>query len=626
MSFRLAGNPAQPPGDFLQPVLRSAKRLAIWRDWLPPAILSIALICLSFYAYLLFHTLAELVAVVVGVCLFVLALATHSLTRNHFLLFLGCGYFWIAGLDLLHTLTFKGMGTLPGAGADPPTQLWVATRFLEALVLVTAPLFLTRSLRALPVFAGFGLIALVVTVAVLGGRFPAAFVEGQGLTPFKIGAEYVIIALLALALAHLLHRHRHLPRQLAWPMAGAILLTMAAELCFTLYVEVDGPANMAGHVLKFLSFWLLLVAVVRLGLGQPALLIARSAFTFDAVPDPTLMIDRRGRILQANPAAGREMGGRAANLIGQALHGHWRLNHKDPAACPVCRALAEGTPLQAAEIADSDRQRYYQVTLTPMPHDPARNLWVLTLHDVTAAHRREAELAEKSRQLAASNRELTQFAYVASHDLREPLRTIRSFIALLRRRHGDRLDAEGQEFLGLVEDGAGRMQQLIDDLLAYSRVTTHGRPLAPVPLDPVIDDVVADLSAAIADSGAILHRPPVLPRVLGDAAQLRRLFQNLFANAIKYGAGDEPPDITLTVARDEDGPWHLIVRDRGPGIAEDDRERVFQVFQRGRNAGGHEGTGIGLAVARRIVERHGGRMWVDNAGPGAAFHFTLAAP
>ncbi|HXI51353.1 MAG TPA: ATP-binding protein [Candidatus Saccharimonadales bacterium] len=239
--------------------------------------------------------------------------------------------------------------------------------------------------------------------------------------------------------------------------------------------------------------------------------------------------------------------------------------------------------------------------------------------------RMEEELAEKARELERSNRELEQFAYVASHDLQEPLRMISSYTQLLGRRYRDRLDEDGQEFIQFAVDGAGRMQALINDLLAYSRVGSRARTFGPVGCAEIVRRALKNLEVAVQESHARITCGP-LPVVQGDPTQLTQLFQNLIGNAIKF-RGDRPPVIQVQAVPAEEGPagaWHFTVRDEGIGIEPQYFERIFVIFQRLHAREEYPGTGIGLAVCKKIVERHGGRIWVESeVGRGSTFHFTL---
>ncbi|HTX58785.1 MAG TPA: ATP-binding protein, partial [Verrucomicrobiae bacterium] len=232
------------------------------------------------------------------------------------------------------------------------------------------------------------------------------------------------------------------------------------------------------------------------------------------------------------------------------------------------------------------------------------------------------QVAQRNLALERSNASLEEFAYVASHDLQEPLRAIAGFSNLLSERYVGRLDAEADEFIAFIVDGTERMRGLIDDILRYSRVTTHGKPLAAVELGGAIDRALVNLQATIAARSARVEVGP-MPQVEGDATQLVQLFQNLIGNAIKYNRS-EPPLVEVAARRGEDGAWVISVRDNGIGIAPEYHERIFRVFARLHTRTEFPGSGIGLALVRRIVERHGGRIWVDSVeGQGATFSLTL---
>ncbi|WP_440772107.1 sensor histidine kinase [Natronorubrum sp. DTA28] len=233
----------------------------------------------------------------------------------------------------------------------------------------------------------------------------------------------------------------------------------------------------------------------------------------------------------------------------------------------------------------------------------------------------ELERERYQRKLEESNERLERFAYTASHDLQEPLRMITSYLGLIDQRYGDELDADATEFLEFAVDGAGRMTEMIDGLLTYSRVETRGDPFEPVELDAVLADVRDDLQFRIEETDAELSSKS-LPRVEGDPDQLRQVFQNLISNALEY-SGDEPPRIRVSAERTGSN-WTVSISDEGIGIDPDDAERIFEVFERLHSHEEHPGTGIGLALCKRIVERHDGEIWVDSeSDEGATVQFTL---
>jgi PAS domain S-box-containing protein len=244
-----------------------------------------------------------------------------------------------------------------------------------------------------------------------------------------------------------------------------------------------------------------------------------------------------------------------------------------------------------------------------------------TNRDITARKQAEEALRSNMASLEQVNAELREFAYVASHDLQEPLRAVSSYVQLLAQRYKGRLDQDADDFIFYARDGASRMQRLIEDLLAYSRVGTRKDPFEPTDCEAVFNETLLNLQLAIEDSCARVSHDP-LPTVLADRFQLVQLFQNLLSNAIKFH-GESSPIIHIGVEKRK-REWLFSVRDNGLGIEEQYFQRIFQVFQRLHGRDEYSGTGIGLAICKKIVEKHGGRIWVESApGTGATFHFTI---
>jgi PAS domain S-box-containing protein len=243
-----------------------------------------------------------------------------------------------------------------------------------------------------------------------------------------------------------------------------------------------------------------------------------------------------------------------------------------------------------------------------------------------ANERLRNEIAERKRtasELERSNAELQQFAYVASHDLQEPLRMISSYMQLLERRYKGKLDQDADDFISYAVDGAKRMHGLINDLLQYSRVGTHAKPFESVDCEVLLGQVLANLRISIQDCHAEVTHDP-LPVVMADPTQLIQIFQNLIGNGLKFGK-DERPLIHVS-AEQADGSWLFLVRDNGIGMDPQYADRIFVIFQRLHGRDEYPGTGIGLAICKKIVERHGGRIWVESElGAGTTFYFTIPA-
>lgn len=266
--------------------------------------------------------------------------------------------------------------------------------------------------------------------------------------------------------------------------------------------------------------------------------------------------------------------------------------------------------------------RWFMVRSVPLTAPSQAGQWVSIATDVHDLKMAEAKARRYAHQLERSNWELERFAYVASHDLQEPLRTLAGFSELLTERYRGRLGGEGEEFLGFIEGGALRMQTMVQDLLSYSRVGTHGEPFVAVDCSELVDEVSADLGAAIEECGARLSHQG-LPTVEADRGQLRQVFSNLIGNAIKYRRPGVPPEVRVSAER-VSGAWQFSVEDNGIGIEPKYFDRIFIAFQRLHGRDEYPGTGIGLAITQRVVERHGGRIGLESRlGEGSTFRFTI---
>jgi PAS domain S-box-containing protein len=282
-------------------------------------------------------------------------------------------------------------------------------------------------------------------------------------------------------------------------------------------------------------------------------------------------------------------------------------------------AEREGRAADEREHLRKDGSRFWASgVLAPIRgEDGSLQGFVKVMRDVS--DRRKAEEA-----LRSSNQELEQFAYAASHDMREPLRTVNSYAQMLQRRYGSSLDADGQAFLAFVQSGVQHMQRLLADLLAYSHLLHEkSERRRAVPLDDVLAQVLLNARGTIRETSAVITSDP-LPVVLGDESQLAQVLENLIGNALKYQPAGNRPVVHVS-ARREDNHWTISVRDNGIGFEQEYVDRIFVLFRR-LHRDQYPGSGIGLAVSKRIVEHHGGRIWAESSpGAGSTFHFTLPA-
>lgn len=335
-----------------------------------------------------------------------------------------------------------------------------------------------------------------------------------------------------------------------------------------------------------------------------------------ATPDHVMLLDAELRIRYANFAA---PGLTVEQLIGTPLPDFAPLGRE-----AEIRALLQGVLKTGAETA---YETAYEPPVGAAIHFESRTARlgkdriVVIARDVTGRKRAEESLARTVAELRRSNEDLEQFAYVASHDLQEPLRMVASYVGLLSERYHGNMDERADRYIGYAVDGARRMQLLIEGLLHYARAGTKGGATAELDLATVVAEAWANVSPHVEEAGAVVEVEP-LPRVTGDRAQLVQVFQNLLDNAVKFH-GPEPPKVSVS-GRDAGTVWEFAVRDNGIGIDPKHAKRVFGVFKRLHSAQEYPGTGIGLALCQKIIERRGGRIWVEPAeGGGSVFRFTL---
>jgi len=827
----------------------------------------------SVYNYLLFHVLAELFSIIVAFGIFIVAWNTRRVIENYYLLFLGIAYLFVGGLDLIHTVSYEGMGLLQEYGPNLPTQLWISARYTESLSLLIATFFLKRKFKPAAVTFVFSVVTVLVLVSIFTGKFPDCFIEGSGLTAFKKTSEYIISLIFMTAIVPIYKKRREFERSVFLAITASLLFSVGAELAFTFYVDVYGLSNLIGHLFKLISFFLIYKALVETGLARPYDLLFRdlakreadlrtsekkyrslfdnmldgfayhkiiqdengkpsdyvflevnsaferltglkkevllgkrvtevlpgiqesefdwigeygrvaltgqelrteqyseqlgkwyavSAFspmkghfvalfediterkqteertkhlasfpqlnpnpvmetdasgkityinpaienileglgmdkndasvflpddfdnilrqlekkmdstfyreipirdriygstvhlapqfnvvriyanditerkkvedaiirtkeewerTFNSVPDLISILDREHRIVRVNRAMAERLGLSAEKCVGltcfTCVHG----STLPPSACPHTVSMEDGKE-HSAELREDRLGGDFLVTTTPIFDEEGRMVGsVHVARNITERKKAEKERERLLKELVRSNKELEQFAYIASHDLQEPLRTISSYVQLISRRYKDRLDGEAEEFMNYVVSGTANMRTLLNDLLTYSRVGSSGGHFKQTDFNSVLARATANLRILINDSNAVIEYES-LPSVYADEVQMVQVFQNLIGNAIKF-RDDTPPRIQVSADLDNN-EWVFRVSDNGIGMDPKYLGRIFHIFKRLHSREKYGGTGIGLAICKKIVERHNGRIWVESVpGKGSNFYFTI---
>jgi PAS domain S-box-containing protein len=347
----------------------------------------------------------------------------------------------------------------------------------------------------------------------------------------------------------------------------------------------------------------------------------------EAAPDAMVVVNATGEIVLLNLQAERQFGYRRDELVGQKVKNiipegfAERLIADDlrTAADALAQQIGTGIELSARRKDGSD----FPIEIMLSPLESTEGILVTAaIRDITERKKSELQLVKTVGELKRSNDELQQFAYVASHDLQEPLRMVASYTQLLAKRYKGRLDSDADEFIAYAVDGSNRMQGLIQDLLAYSRAGTNGNALHEISSEKALKDALANLRATIQESGAVVSHDS-LPVITTDDTQLTQVFQNLVGNAIKYRSA-EVPRVHVSVTKNGGNEWTFSVQDNGLGIDPQYFERIFVLFQRLHGREEFKGTGIGLTICKKIVERLGGRIWVESQPEkGSTFSFAL---
>ena len=476
----------------------------------------IGLYALSRYSYVAFHTLAEIFSIVIGFSLFMLVWNARRIIDNNYMVFIGIAYLFVAGIDLVHTLAYKGMDIFVGPGANVPTQLWIAARYTESLTLLAAPFFLRRKLETGRTLAGYAVLTLVLLTSIFGGLFPDCYVDGVGLTRFKIVSEYVISSILLCALLWLLTKRHEFDPEVLVLIVLSIIMTIGSELGFTFYIGVYDISNLVGHLFKIISFYLIYKAVIEKGLSKPYELLFRN--------------------------------------------------------------------LKQTEM----------------------------------------ELQKRTALLEEANKELESFSYSVSHDLRAPLRAVEGYSRMIMRKQADTFDDETRRQFNLIRDNTRAMEQLIEDLLRFSRVSRKDLEKTDLNIRQLIEVSWEELRDIHPDRSMTLTIGD-LPPAWGDRSLIKQVFVNLLSNAVKFTTPRDHGRIEAG-SYAKDGEVVYFIRDNGAGFDMKYYDQLFTVFQRLHSSSEFEGTGIGLALVHRIVKRHGGRVWAEGeVNKGATFYFTLPA-
>ncbi len=578
--------------------------------------------------YLPVHSILELVSISVSLMVFSLGWTVRRADRNHRNLIIGLAALAAGAIDVFHTLSYAGMPVLiTPSGPEKAINLWLLGRLAMAIGLILAVTTTERrwSDRGRRLcLAAVGLLTAVLIAAGLAHPewFPRTFIPGDGLTTFKIGTEYVLSAAYVAVSSLLYLRFRQSGDGNDLKMAAAAWILGLTGVLLTLYGDVGDLINLTGHVGKTLAYLLIYGALFVSGVQAPYAALAKEQALLrtlmDSVPDLIFFKDPHSRYLGYNRAFAAYCGRPESEMTGKTDE-----EFVSPDIAAFYRAkdrqvMAAGQPSSNEEWIDyPDGRRVLLETVKAPIHDDRGTLlgMVGISRDITG--RKAAE--EKLRR---AHYDLEMVTAVAAHDLQEPARTIASFLQLLQRRYGGQLGEDADQYITYAVEGAHRMRAQLTGLLEYTLIDRSDPFFPPVDVEAVLAEALDTLKPRMNEAEAVVSHG-TLPVINADPGQLRLLFQHLIGNAIKFRHPDRKPEIRITATRRNDG-WDFAFADNGIGIEEAYWDKIFVVFQRLHTLNHYDGTGIGLAICRKIVERHGGRIRVVSApDQGSTFSFTL---
>ncbi|MBI5740155.1 MAG: hypothetical protein HZA16_05475 [Nitrospirae bacterium] len=617
--------------------------------------------------YVVFHNIAEFFSIMVSLSIFGVGWFTYERSGNRHALFLSAAFLAIGLMDFMHTMSNAAMPAfITPNSSNKSTRFWVAARLFQAAVfLAGAYIYPERQIRWLSRKVLMTSALLMPGIVFTGIVFfpelvPATHIQGTGLTPFKKISEYLAVVLLCISAAAYWRRMRKTGDRVIIYYLAAFIICIFSEIVFASYTKVFDTYNVLGHLYKIAAFYMMYKGIFIASVSEPYIKLVDMTVSRDELSREVeerrraeealreseqsyhslfenmvegcaycrMLFDDRGQpadfvYLDVNSAFGRLTG--LQNVVGKKV-------------TQVIPGIKESHPelLETyGRVALTGRPEKFEIEFLPLKvwlslsvYSTEKGHFVAVFDNITARKGAEEniaqlnlELNQRVGELERSNRELEQFAHITSHDLREPLRMVSSYMQLIERRYKGKLDKDADEFIDFAVRGSEHMQALLKDLQVYSRVGRDEEPFVSTNLNFALKRAHDNLQSAIKESHAdIMYEK--LPSVYAHEIQMVQVFQNLMANAIKF-RGMEKPCIRISAGQMGD-EWVIQVRDNGIGIAPEYFDRIFLMFKRLHTRDKYPGTGAGLAICKKIVERHGGRIWVESEkGKGATFYFTI---
>ncbi len=585
-------------------------------------------------SYLLFHTIVELLSIIVAFAVFIVTWNSRKILDNNYLFLVGISYFFIGALDLLHTITFNGMQVIKGDGFYA-NQFWVATRFLESVTLLLGFWFLSwrKKLNADLIFLLYSVITAIIILSILYWKvFPVCFIAGKGQTPFKIYSEYAIILFLAVCIGMLIKRKKHFSESVYKFLLLSITFTIISEFCFTLYISNYSLSNEMGHYAKLISFYLIYRANVQTGFVQPTGIIFKNLKDSEEqyrtlaenIPEVIMRFDSSLNCIYSN--------GPAKRFFPVTRTGTEKIRYTDlgfPSAIEKLLSDTLENAERAGELhevdfnlkADGDEYFFSMEIVPEYSNVTGLKTYLMICFDITTLKHAEKEL----RELNATK---DKFFSIIAHDLKNPFTSLLGFSQLLSK-NASKLDSDRvQQLAERMNESARQTYNLLENLLSWARIQTGN--LSPVKQVLDAPDLLTE-AIRVCSPGAVAKGIEISAeyvgneRTIADRQMINTVLRNIIINAIKFSY----PGGEIALKVDLQGDMLLFsVTDAGMGIEEEHAEKVLTMDNNISRAGtaNETGTGLGLILCKEFIEINGGRIWFESlVGEGTTFYFTLPA-
>ena len=585
----------------------------------------------SYYNYLLFHTLAELFSIIIAGGIFVIGWNSRKHIDNSYFLVMAVAFIFIGFLDLIHTLAYTGMGIFIEYDSNLPASLWIATRYFQASTYILGIVLIKKKVNANYLVVGYAIITSILLLLIFGGLFPTCYIEGIGLTLFKIISEYIIDLILLLCIIVMYLYKEEFEKKIFYLIIGSIVTTMIAELAFTFYVSVYGLSNLVGHIFKIISFFFLYVSIIQIGIEEPFDLLFRKlkrseenlsikakdleiAYSeaeqvFNASL-PLRIVKTNYDIIDINDTFSKLLQLKKEEIIGEKCYNIMPYEFCNSDNCSIKRIL-DNESLSTHEMKykrEDGKKLTLIVNNVPYRSNSGELLGIIQNY-VDITDRKKAE------------QKLEQFASTVSHELRTPLTVlIMSIDYLKKQRQVLNKDLE-EQLIDSISRNIILLQELIEDILTLSRIDDKNLILEgnEFLLNDIIQDILNLLEPRIKEKKITVNidYDPKMT-LIGDKKRIDQIFRILIDNAIKYS--NEGSEIQLVAVNNYKGNFNSTnsagflfqVIDNGRGIPDKDLSSIFERFYRAQNAKDVNGSGLGLSIAKELTELHGGKIFVES--------------